>query len=84
MNQAKDRFSALLQAVEAGEEVIITRHGKKIARIVREPDDQSSEADNERMRAEAIGRLRAYQAMVKPDPDYQPGDWKSYRDEGRR
>jgi len=84
VNQAKDRFSALLQAVEAGEEVIITRHGKKIARIVREPDDQASESDTERMRAEAIERLRAFQATVKPDPDYQPGDWKSYRDEGRR
>ena len=76
VHQAKDRFSALLQAVEAGEEVVITRHGKKIARIVREADALPSDSERE--------RLRAFQARVKPDPDYKPGDWKNYRDEGRR
>ena len=84
VHEAKDRFSALLQAVEAGEEVVITRHGKKIARIVHETDEQPSDAERERIRAEALARLRAFQAGVKPDPNYQPGDWKSYRDEGRR
>ncbi|WP_295849501.1 type II toxin-antitoxin system Phd/YefM family antitoxin [uncultured Xylophilus sp.] len=83
VNQAKDRFSALLQAVENGEEVVITRHGRKIARIVQELDS-TDESDRDRLRAEAIERLRAFQARVKPDPDYRPGDWKSYRDEGRR
>jgi prevent-host-death family protein len=82
--QAKDKFSALLQAVEAGEEVVITRHGKRIARIIHEPDAQPSESERERIRQEAIARLRAFQAKVKPDPDYVPGDWKAYRDEGRR
>lgn len=84
VHQAKDRFSALLQAVESGEEVVITRHGKKIARIVREADSQPSDAEHERLRAEALERLRAFQARVTPDPDYRPGDWKTYRDEGRR
>lgn len=84
IHQAKDRFSALLQAVEAGEEVVITRHGKKIARIVHEVDSQPPEAERERIREEAIARLRAFQARVKPDPDYRVGDWKAYRDEGRR
>ena len=23
-------------------------------------------------------------AQMKPDPDYRPGDWRTYRDEGRR
>ena len=32
----------------------------------------------------ALARLRAFQAQVTPDPDYRPGDWKRYRDEGRR
>lgn len=84
VHQAKDRFSSLLQAVEAGEEVVITRHGKKIARIVHETDTQPSEAERARIREEALARLKAFQARVKPDPDYRRGDWKTYRDEGRR
>jgi prevent-host-death family protein len=83
IHQAKDRFSALLQAVEAGEEVVITRHGKKIARIVHETDAQTSEAERERMRQEAIARLRKFQAGVKPPVDGY-SDWKSLRDAGRK
>jgi prevent-host-death family protein len=84
VHQAKDRFSALLQAVEEGEEIVITRHGKKIARIVRESEAAPSEAERERIRQEAIARLKAYQAQVKPDPDYRKGDWKAYVEEGRK
>ena len=32
--EAKAKFSALLAAAEAGEEISITRHGKVVARIV--------------------------------------------------
>lgn len=32
--EAKSRFSALLSKVEAGEEVIIARHGRPVARLV--------------------------------------------------
>lgn len=32
--EAKSRFSALLAEVEAGEEIVVTRHGKAIARLV--------------------------------------------------
>ncbi|MCX8086746.1 MAG: type II toxin-antitoxin system prevent-host-death family antitoxin [Rhodocyclaceae bacterium] len=35
--QAKARLSALLSQVEAGEEIVITRHGQAIARLVPEP-----------------------------------------------
>ncbi|MGH8644666.1 MAG: type II toxin-antitoxin system Phd/YefM family antitoxin [Gammaproteobacteria bacterium] len=35
--EAKARFSALLAEVEAGEEVIITRRGKPVARMFRNP-----------------------------------------------
>jgi prevent-host-death family protein len=83
VHQAKDRFSALLQAVEAGEEVVITRHGKKIARIVHETDEQPSDSERERIRQEALARLRAFQSGVKPAvPGYS--DWKSLRDAGRK
>ncbi len=32
--EAKTHFSALLDAVARGEEVVITRHGRKLARLV--------------------------------------------------
>jgi prevent-host-death family protein len=85
VHQAKDRFSSLLQAVEEGEEIVITRHGKKIARIVRETDAEPSEAERERIRREAIDALRAYRekAQVKPAVDGY-SDWKSLRDAGRK
>jgi len=34
---AKSRFSSLLAEVEAGEEVVITRRGRPVARLVPEP-----------------------------------------------
>lgn len=34
--EAKAQLSALLDAVEAGEEVVITRRGKPVARVVQE------------------------------------------------
>ena len=52
VTEAKANFSQLLDAVEQGETVVITRHGKKIARIV-------PAADQERVsRLEAMERLK--------------------------
>jgi prevent-host-death family protein len=34
--EAKTRFGELLQRVESGEEIVITRHDRPVARIVRE------------------------------------------------
>ena len=42
MAEAKAQLSALLDAVEAGDEVVITRRGKAVARLVR--DSQGSNA----------------------------------------
>jgi prevent-host-death family protein len=50
--EAKTHFSALLERVARGEEVLITRHGKPIARLVPE-----QVIDRERVGA-AIARLK--------------------------
>ena len=43
--EAKARFSELLAAVQAGEEVSITKHGKPVVRMVAVlPDDAASQA----------------------------------------
>jgi antitoxin (DNA-binding transcriptional repressor) of toxin-antitoxin stability system len=50
--QAKAELSALLDAVEAGDEVVITRRGTAVARLVREqaPAPPSAQAWCERLR----------------------------------
>nr|VFK18306.1 MAG: prevent-host-death family protein [Candidatus Kentron sp. LFY] len=40
--EAEAKFSTLLAAVEAGEEVAISRHGRVVARIVGEPPMMAS------------------------------------------
>lgn len=53
--EAKAQLSALLDAVEAGEEVVITRRGHPVARVVREQASAGSAPD-------WISRLRALHA----------------------
>ena len=50
--EAKNTLSALLDLVEAGEEVIITRHGKPVARLV--PPRGSFSREEARSAAAAI------------------------------
>jgi len=44
-SEAKAHLPSLLDAVERGETIIITRHGKPIARIVPEADRRQAELD---------------------------------------
>jgi prevent-host-death family protein len=77
--EAKNKLSELLDRVEGGEEVIITRRGQAIAKLV--PVD-SSERARERSR-EAMRRIRALAKEMNLGPfDWE--EWKNYRDEGRR
>jgi prevent-host-death family protein len=81
IHQAKSNFSALLHAVELGDEVVLTRHGKPIARIVAEP---ASDVDARLLisKAEqAQQQLDMIRAKVKPG---QAMDWKTARDAGRK
>ena len=43
--QAKAQLSALLDAIEAGEEVVITRRGQPVARLVREHPQSAGTSD---------------------------------------
>jgi prevent-host-death family protein len=44
-SEAKAHLPSLLDAVERGETIVITRHGKPIARIVPEADRRQAEFD---------------------------------------
>lgn len=41
-SEAKTHFSSLLDDVERGETLVITRHGKRIARLEPEKDEQQA------------------------------------------
>lgn len=43
--EAKAHLSALVERVEAGEEIIIARRGKPVARLIPEPRTERSAAD---------------------------------------
>ena len=52
--EAKNKLSALLDRVEQGEEIIITRHGRPVARLVPSGIDRSQvQAALQRMRDRA-------------------------------
>jgi prevent-host-death family protein len=55
--EAKTHLSSLLDEVEKGGEITITRHGKPVAKLVRTTDEPS--ADVIAQRRAAIARLRA-------------------------
>ena len=72
--EAKTRLSALLDRVAQGEEVLITRHGKAVARLV------PAGAADRRQVDEAIEKLKT----VRRGVTLGGLDWKALRDDGRR
>jgi prevent-host-death family protein len=57
--EAKNKFSALLDRVERGEEIVITRHGQPVARLI--PSSGGIDRAQAQAAAERI-RVRAAQA----------------------
>jgi prevent-host-death family protein len=75
--EAKNKLSALLDRVELGEVIVITRHGKPVAKLV--PD--TGESDRSQASA-ASQRIRARAQDMKAGPlDWQ--ELKGDRDAGR-
>ena len=75
--EAKNKLSELLDRVERGEHVVITRRGKPVAKLV--PPEGTR--DLEKARA-AARRIRQLAEEMKLGPfDWE--EWKRYRDEGR-
>jgi prevent-host-death family protein len=74
-SEAKTHLPRLLDEVEGGETLIITRHGRAIARIVPEVDRQQVKIDEA---MDAIRNLRRRTGRIEVD------ELLSARDEGRR
>jgi prevent-host-death family protein len=75
--EAKNKLSRLLDLVDQGEEIVITRHGKEVARLV--PPRRAVNRDQARA---AVRRLRERAEKLKLGP-FEWAEWKSYRDGGR-
>lgn len=75
--EAKTHLSALLDEVSAGAEVLITRHGKPVAKLVRSGPFRTAARD-------AVVRTLALRAQIAlEDESDEPFDWKSAVNEGR-
>lgn len=72
--EAKTHLSALLDRVEAGEEVVITRHGRPVARLV-----AVGTADRARVK-DALDRL----LRLRKGATLGGLSWKAQRDEALR
>ena len=72
--EAKTKFSALLQRVERGEQIVITRRGKPVAKLVRIDSDAATRA------ARAVEELK----RLRKGTTLGGLSWKQLRDEGRK
>ena len=73
--EAKTHFSQLL---ERGEEIVITKRGRPVARLV--PASAASDAEALRRNFHRVRELMRQGGVTSFDWE----EWKGYRDEGRR
>ena len=78
-SESKNHFGKILKLVEAGEEIVITRQGKAVARIAPHSGVPASRGDAARAAATRI-RQRASRRKAGP---FNWREWKGYRDAGR-
>lgn len=75
--ETKNKLSALLARVEQGEEFLITRRGKVVAKL-----SPAQPGHNQKAALAAAARIRANAKKLGMKFDW--AEWKTYRDEGRR
>lgn len=75
--EAKNKLSELLDRAEKGEEVVITRRGRAVAKLV--PIRPCHDVEEAR---KAMKRIR--ERAKKFGGKFNWEEWKTYRDEGRR
>lgn len=85
--EAKTHFSALLDRVERGEEIVITRHGKPVAKLVSSSTNVEDPSEKQREARAAFERLQALRQSIAErnrDNPITTDEILSWRDEGRR
>ena len=76
--EAKSTLGALLDRVQRGEKIIITRHGKPVARLV--PNSERIDRSQARV---TLQRIRDRASLLQP-AKFDGESVKSDRDQGRR
>lgn len=76
--EAKNTLGSLLDLVQKGEEVVITRHGKPVARLIPEIVARDRGAARE-----AIARIRARRES-RIHSAVSASEWAGFRNEGRK
>jgi prevent-host-death family protein len=80
--QFKDRVSEMIAAAEAGEEIVITRHGKAAVKLV--PAEESQEARRARAR-EALARMAEHRERMRAEGRTATiEEMIAWKNEGRR
>lgn len=80
--EAKTRFGELLERVARGEEIVITRHDKPVARIV--PEGRRS-LEQDRNAADSLHGLRSrIRGRSKARPRLSDAEVRAALEEGRR
>ncbi len=79
--EAKNTLGSLLDRVEKGEDILITRHGRPVAQLVR-PVLEGKDEKRERVEA-AFAHLRELSKELNLGPWDWEGKYKLWRDEGR-
>jgi len=79
MFEAKTNLSALVEEVEQGGSVVITRHGKPVAKLVRAEPELSEEEIAKRLKALKEIRARANELKINATPE----EIKEWINEGR-
>jgi prevent-host-death family protein len=74
IHDARSKLSELIERVQSGEEVVLTRHGEPVARLVPEKRRQK------RSRAATVARIRALARKL----DIRDIDIRKLIEEGRR
>jgi len=76
--EAKTHFSELLERAERGEEIVITKRGKAVARLIPMPVEREEEA--------GLAALRRMREIAKTTgiKRFDWKEWKKYVEEGRR
>ena len=75
--EAKNRLSELLTRAERGEEIVITRNGRPVAKL--SPIHPGHDREKAR---EAVRRIRELAKKMNLGP-FDWNEWKKYRDEDR-
>ena len=70
IHQAKSQLSELIRAVEQGEEVVLTRHGKRVIRLIKEPETEQPSLEGRRQAI--LAELEALRGKVgRGEPAFQ-------------